>query len=228
MPVLNPGDNPMSATFMIPMNAPQKKTVYILDDDPLIVHLLKHILEERDYRTKAYLKPADFLKLKEPFPSSCLVVDLQMPDMDGIQVQNTVRDRDWNLPVIFISAYGTVPTVAEAMKRGGVDFIEKPLNEANVLAAVGRALELSRQRHLQRCERESAQKKIRALTEREFEVLQMLVRGHLNKQIASDLGICERTVKVHRSRVLAKLGVDSVTLAMPIVLAAGMLADTSR
>lgn len=205
-----------------------KKTIYLLDDDPLVLKLLKQILENRGYRTRVYQNPDDFLKLRDPFPIACLLVDLQMPEMDGIQVQNEVRVRDWNLPTIFMSAHGTVPIVVKAMKQGGVDFIEKPLNEENVISAVDRALELCLQRHHQRSETEAARKKIRSLTERESEVLELLVQGLLNKQIASDLGICERTVKMHRSRVLTKMGVDAVPLLVPIVLAAGDAADTDR
>lgn len=205
-----------------------KKTIYLLDDDPLVLSLLKHVLEERGYRTRAYQNPEDFLKLRNPFPIACLLVDLQMPEMDGIEVHNAVKERDWNLPTIFMSAHGTVPIVVKAMRQGGVDFIEKPLNEANVLSAVERALELSRQRHQQRSETEAARKKLRSLTERESEVLELLVRGFLNKQIASDLGICERTVKMHRSRVLTKMGVDAIPLLVPIVLAAGDAADIRR
>ncbi|QJE94268.1 response regulator transcription factor [Luteolibacter luteus] len=206
----------------------KKNTIYLLDDDPLILGRLGYILEDHGYATEVYTDPTEFLQLQAPLSESCLLVDFQMPKMDGIQVQNFVRDRNWNLPMIFMSAYGTVPVVATAMKQGGVDFIQKPLIKAQVLSAVDRALHISRERHLARTEAENAREMLGSLTEREFDVLDLLVRGLLNKQIAVGLGIGERTVKVHRSRILTKLGVNAVPLLVPIVMAAGLKPEKIR
>lgn len=192
-----------------------------------MMHLLMHrflvsILERHGYQTRAYADPQEFLQEAEPSAPACLLVDLKMPGLDGIEVQKILRERAWILPLIFISSYGSVSEVAEAMKLGGVDFIEKPLSEKMLLSAVERALELSWRRNARRCTVSEARSKIQSLTERELEVLPLLVQGLLNKQIAARLEIAERTVKAHRARIMEKLGVDSVALLVPIVLTAGL------
>lgn len=202
--------------------------IYLLDDDCLILKHLKHVLEDNGYQVEEYSDPIEFLRLREPSSPSCLLIDYQMPHLNGIQVQNLLKDRGWNLPTIFMSAYGAVSVAVTAMKQGGVDFIQKPLNMASVLSAVDRALELSRLQQKKRSEMEEAKEKLSKLTEREHDVLELLIRGQLNKQIASNLDICERTVKVHRSRILAKLGVDAVPLVVSIVMAAGLDPNSIR
>ncbi|MFT3991962.1 MAG: response regulator [Luteolibacter sp.] len=202
------------------MNSPPEATIYLLDDDSLVLMRLQQLLESRNYTVIPYQNPVDFLKLDEPRPLSCAFVDFQMPELDGLEVQKMVRKKNWILPLIFISAHGTVSIATEAMKQGGIDFIEKPLNERNVISAAERALSQAEKKHRARCERKDARKKLRTLSRREIEVLEFLMEGSLNKQVAYDLGISERTVKIHRAKILEKLGVESIAQVIPIVMAA--------
>ena len=194
--------------------------IFLLDDDPLVLIRLRQILENKGYQTVAYDNPVEFLKSVGDHMPSCAFVDLQMPEMTGLEVQKISKERNWNIPMIFISAHGTIPAAVEAMRMGGVDFIEKPLSEPRVTAAAGRGLALARKRHLLKTQADDARSRIEALGVRETEVLELMVRGMMNKQIAGELEISERMVKVYRARIFEKMGVDSVQLLVPIFIAA--------
>jgi FixJ family two-component response regulator len=142
---------------------------------------------------------------------SCLVLDLRLPEIDGLQLQQLMRDANVDMPIIFVSGYGDVPSTASAMRYGAVDFLEKPVEDSRLLDAVAQAVALDAIRRERKRESDEAKQRMALLTPREREVCGFVARGLLNKQIADQVGASERTVKIHRARALQKLGVASVT-----------------
>ena len=157
---------------------------------------------------------------------SCLVLDVQLPGLDGLELQQALADRKEQ--IVFITGHGDVPMCTQAMKAGAVDFLIKPVDDKALLAAVRRALERSAEIRRMKAERASARAKLDRLTPREFEVLQRVIAGLLNKQIAAELGSAEKTVKIHRGRVMEKMGVASVPELVRLAQAAGVAPLVSR
>lgn len=195
----------------------KQEIVYILDDDILVCRSVAFSLREEGYQVEICSNAENLLSRKPPPVPSCLLLDLHMPGCDGVEVYRLIREQGWILPVIFISAHGTVPVTAEVMKAGAEDFLLKPLGKELLLQAVDAALAKSRALHGAELDRRRAAAQIRKLTPREQEVMQMVAAGHLNKQIAAALKISERTVKAHRARLMEKLGISSVAQLVPIV-----------
>jgi FixJ family two-component response regulator len=162
------------------------------------------------FRVAAFQSPAAFLASPGDHVPACLVLDLAMPDLTGVEVQRALAQRGELLPVVFLTGRGDIRTCAEAMKDGAVDFLTKPVDEADLLAAVRRALSQARALHEQRASRHRSANALSALTNREREVLRHIVAGRLNKQIAAELGTVEKTIKFHRGNLMKKLGVRSV------------------
>ena len=184
--------------------------VFIIDDDQGILDALNRFLRTAGYETKAYSSPQAFLEEHDPSMPGCVVLDLSMPRMNGLAVQRELVTRGSERPVIFLSGRGTVPASVEAMKAGAVDFLPKPLKGDELLSAIKVAEERDRVRLQRAAERKAASKLIDKLSPREKEVMELVVQGHLNKNIAALIGTTIQTVKAHRGRMMKKMGVRSV------------------
>jgi FixJ family two-component response regulator len=185
-------------------------TVFMIDDDQGVLDALSALVQEAGYETKAYTSPQAFLDEHDPSMPGCVVLDLSMPRMNGLEFQRELVTRGIERPIIFLSGRGTVPASVEAMKAGAVDFLPKPLKGDELLSAIKVAEERDLVRLQRAAERKAAGKLIDKLTPREKEVMELVVQGHLNKNIAALIGTTEKTVKAHRGRVMHKIGVRSV------------------
>ena len=185
-------------------------TVYLVDDDASVCRSLARLLKAAGYRAQTFRSPDEFLRNYRDEGPGCLVLDMQLPGMSGLEVQRTLAAGQQSLPVIFITGYGTVPITVRAMKGGAVDFLSKPFLDTDLLKAVDEALERSRQRYALRLELDALREQLDTLTHREHQVLEGVVEGKLNKQIAVELGASEKTIKVHRGRVMEKMRAGSV------------------
>ena len=185
-------------------------TVFIVDDDQGMLDALNRFLRTAGYETKAYSSPQGFLDEHDPSVPGCVVLDLSMPRVNGLAVQRELVTRGIERPLIFLSGRGTVPTSVEAMKTGAVDFLPKPFKSDELLSAIKVAKERDRVRLQKAAEQKTISKLIDKLSPREKEVMELVVQGHLNKNIAAQIGTTLKTVKVHRGRVMKKMGVRSV------------------
>jgi FixJ family two-component response regulator len=185
-------------------------TVFIVDDDPLVLKALKRVLITNGFTVETYDSARGFLERPNNGGVGCLLLDLLMPDLNGLDVQNAMTKRGIVMPIVFLSARGDVPSTARAMRQGAVDFLVKPVDEQQLLDAIARARDKAIELHEKRRLEQETEERLARLTRREREVCGLVVQGLLNKQIASELGASEKTVKVHRGRVMHKLGVDSV------------------
>ncbi len=185
-------------------------TVHIVDDDPSARRGLTRLIRAIGWRTEPFASARDFLESGRRDGPGCIVLDVRMPEMTGPELQEELCKSDYCMPIIFLSAHGDVPTTAQTMKRGAVDFLTKPVDRADLQSAVRAALALDAENRAQLAERGSTNEHIGKLTPREHEVMRYVISGLLNKQIAWELGIAEATVKIHRGRVMDKLGIDSV------------------
>ncbi len=187
-----------------------KFTVYLVDDDAGVLKALSRLLRAKGYEVKSYVSPQEFLEQHDPAVSGCAVLDVSMPGLDGLELQQALTAGGSHRPIVFITGKGDVPTSVRAMKAGAIDFLTKPTKDTDLLEAVRRAEERDAEARRRLSELESVQAKLRTLTPREREVLIHVVAGRLNKQIAADLGTVEKTIKVHRSRMMGKLGLRTV------------------
>ena len=185
-------------------------TVFMIDDDQGVLDALSALVQEAGYEAKAYSSPQAFLDDYDPSMPGCVVLDLSMPGMDGLAVQREFVSRGIERPIIFLSGRGTVPASVEAMKAGAVDFLPKPCKGDELLNAIKVAEERDRVTLQRAAERKAASKLIDKLTPREKEVMELVVQGHLNTNIAALIGTTVKTVTVHRGRVMKKMGVRSV------------------
>jgi FixJ family two-component response regulator len=191
---------------MIPPNS----LVFVIDDDPSIQKGLSRLLRVTGYKSESFGSATDFLA-RSPHPGpSCIIVDVRMPGLNGIKLQESLIQRRRQEQLIFITGHGNIPMCAQAMRAGAVDFLPKPFRNARLLECIERALTRSVVERTHLADRNKARQLLDLLTPREFEVMQLLTTGMLNKQIAAELGTGEKTVKVHRGRVMQKLGITSV------------------
>lgn len=184
--------------------------VLIIDDDRAVLRALTRLLRAHGFAVEAYDSPRAFLERPRPDETSCVVLDLSMPELSGLEVQQAVTQRGIDIPIVFLSGASDVPTTARAMRNGAVDFLVKPIDAEQLLAAIARALERDARRRDRRQQQRRAAERLAHLTAREREVCALVARGLLNKQIASELRIAEKTVKVHRGRAMHKLELQSV------------------
>jgi FixJ family two-component response regulator len=186
-------------------------TVFVVDDDPSVRKSLVRLLASAGYRTEGCVSAEVFLDRwqREPVPG-CLLLDVRMPGLDGLQLQQKLQTRDLTIPIIFITGHGDIPMSVQAMKAGAVDFLTKPFQDHDLLRSVQQALLRDCRQRTEHADREAVQKRYAVLTPREREVMALVVRGRLNKQIAFELGASEKTIKIHRSRVMEKMQVQSV------------------
>ena len=199
-----------------------KGTVYVVDDDDAIRDSLRWLLEANDYKVELYDSGESFIAKYDPNAIAVLVLDVRMPGMSGLEVQEHLLARNADLPFIFITGHGDVPMAVRALKKGAVDFIEKPFQQAALKAQVEHMLNEARERRMKN-ERQSLNEALLAkLTPREQQVLERIVAGRLNKQIADDLGISIKTVEAHRASIMDKTNSGTVADLMRVVM------DTSQ
>jgi len=186
-------------------------TVFVVDDDPSIRESLSLLLSSAGYGIKTFASAKEFLESERGTPGpACLVLDVKMPGLSGLDLQKELMSRNIIIPIIFITGHGDIPMSVQAMKKGAVDFLPKPFDDGDLLEAVEQALLRDSQTHADLDEQKHILQRMDSLTPREHEVLTYLITGMLNKQIAFELNISERTVKAHRKQILDKMGVDSI------------------
>ena len=192
-------------------------TVFVVDDDAAVRKAVARLLHSVRIEVAVFASPVEFLAAYDPDAPGCLLLDLEMPGLNGLELQQELAGRGGALPIIFLSAYGDVPISVRAMKAGAVDFLTKPVRDEVLRAAVRAAFEKDRLARLARAELASIDARLATLTSREYEVLKGVIAGQLNKQIAGDLGTVEHTIKVHRARVMEKMKVQSVAELVRLV-----------
>jgi FixJ family two-component response regulator len=197
-----------------------EQTVHIVDDDEALRDSLIWLLESEGHTVATYASAEDFLAAWSPALAGCLLLDVRMPGMSGLELYEKLVGQHSTLPVIFITGHGDVPMAVSALKKGAVDFIEKPFNDQDMLRLISQCLETERTERTQRRQDAETARKLDQLTSREREVLDLIVAGRLNKQIADDLGISIKTVEVHRARVMEKMDVSSLAELVQMVMSA--------
>ena len=192
------------------MSSPLDPTVFVVDDYAPGRRSISRLLRTAGFAVTAFASAEEFLAQYDPQASGCIVLDLAMPAVSGLELQGILADRGSLLPIIFLTAYGDIPKSVQAMKRGASDFLTKPVNDEDLLAAVRAAIEKDRPLRREQTELSEIRARLATLTPREREVLEYVVAGKLNKQIAGQLGTVEQTVKIHRAHVMQKMRVQSV------------------
>ena len=191
--------------------------VFVIDDDESVRRGLKRFLRSANYENEVFKSASDFLA-REPHPGpACVIVDVQMPGINGIDFQQALIQRHREEQLVFITGHGNIPMCAQVMKAGAVDFLPKPFKSQELLKCIEDALHRSVEQRRRAAERNETRRLLDLLTPREFEVMQLVIRGMLNKQVGSELGVAEKTVKVHRGRLMQKLGVTSVAELVQLV-----------
>lgn len=185
-------------------------TVFIVDDDPSVRDALGLLLGIHDYRVAMFADADSYLRAFKPHWRGCLLLDIRMPGMDGLTLQRTLLDQGASLPVVIMTGHGDVDSARAAFRAQAVDFLEKPIDEGRLLAAIGEAFSRQRETLDAAASRDQARSRIDGLTQREREVMERVVAGRHNREIAAELAISPRTVEVHKARMMDKLGVASV------------------
>lgn len=191
------------------MSAPLS-IVFVIDDDASVRDALRRLIRSVGLQVELFGSAQEFLQGKRPEVPSCLILDIRLPGMSGLDFQRQLTEASIRIPIIFITAHGDIPMSVRAMKAGAVEFLTKPFRDQDLLDAVHHALEGDRARRQQDAETAALRARLELLTPREREVLPLLVSGLLNKQIAAEIGTTEATVKVHRSQLMRKMGADSL------------------
>src|SRR5262245_45938031 len=184
--------------------------VYVVDDDPSVSRALERLFRVAGLRLQSFATAKEFLNHRNLESPSCLVLDVQLPDLNGLDLQKELKDRGWALPIVFITGHGNVPMAVEAMRAGAVHFLPKPCDNRELLAAIRQALDRDGEQLARQEETTRIKRLVESLTPREREVFLLVAAGMANKNIASRLGICLQTAKLHRGRVMQKLQLDSV------------------
>lgn len=191
--------------------APAKASkIYLVDDDDAVRRALAALMESVGYEPVAFASAREYLAQFDPQAAGCLVLDIRMPEMTGLELQDALRERGAAIPIIFITGHGDVPMAVEAMKKGAFGFIQKPFRDQDLLDRVNHALRRDIQSREDQQRRHDSARRWQTLTPREREVCHLVVGGLANKEIGDQLGLSERTVEIHRGRVMAKMGVRAV------------------
>jgi FixJ family two-component response regulator len=197
---------------------PKKGTVYVVDDDEGVRDSLQWLLEGKDYRVRCYDSAETFLSRYDPREVACLIVDIRMGGMTGLELQDRLVERKSPLPIVFITGHGDVPMAVDTMKKGAMDFIQKPFQEDALVGLVERMLDQAKEAFNEHQHSASRDALLAKLTSREAQVLERIVAGRLNKQIADDLGISIKTVEAHRANIMEKLNANTVADLLKIAL----------
>jgi len=195
-------------------------TVFVVDDDPAMRQSLRWLIESVNLAVETYPTAQDFLAAYKPERTGCLVLDVRMPGMGGLDLQEELARREIEIPIIIITGYAEVPTAVRALKAGALDFIEKPFSDQLLLDRIQQAILSDRQVRARKAERAELAARVGQLTPREREVMQLVVAGSSNREIAAELGLSVKTVEVHRARVMEKMEVDSLAELVRLVLSA--------
>ena len=199
---------------------PKKGTVHVVDDDEAVRDSLQWLLEGKDYRVRCFDSAESFLSRFDAREVACVLADIRMNGMSGLELQDKLIERKSPLPIVFITGHGDVPMAVSSMKKGAMDFIEKPFKEEELVSLVERMLEKARVSFSQHLEAASRDALLSRLTAREAQVLERIVAGRLNKQIADDLGISIKTVEAHRANIMEKLNANTVADLLNTALSA--------
>ncbi|WP_137936730.1 response regulator transcription factor [Chitinivorax sp. B] len=197
----------------------EQATVFVVDDDEAMRDSLTWLLESKNLKVACYASGEDFIAAYNPGTHGCLVVDVRMPGMSGTELHEKLKELNYDIPVIFITGHGDVPMAVRAVKRGAVDFLEKPFNDRDLLNTIEQSLEQDRTNRDRKAQNSQAANRLASLTAREREVMDLVCAGKLNKIIADELGISIKTVEAHRAKVMEKVGVHSVAELVQIVMA---------
>ena len=183
----------------------QQDTVFLIDDDPSVRDSLTLLLSLRGIRTQPFATAESFIETYRPEWRGCVLTDLRMPGMTGLELQEALRERHIEVPVVVLTAHGDVATARAALKNGAFDFLEKPIDDAMLLDVLHNALRVDRERRGAAAARAATDRRLERLTQREREILALIARGHQNREVAAQLGISARTVEVHKARIMEKL-----------------------
>lgn len=201
-------------------------TVFVIDDDLSVLKALTRLMRSIELNVATFASPQEFLEQFEPDLHGCLVLDVDMPCLSGLELQQNLAARDIGIPIIFLTGHGDIPMSVQAMKQGAVDFLTKPVEDRDLIEAVHAAIARDQTKRQTRAELTEIHRRLATLTSREREVLCHVVSGRLNKQIAADLGTVEKTIKVHRAHLMAKLKVRSLADLVRLAERGGITART--
>jgi FixJ family two-component response regulator len=203
-------------------------TVFLVDDDPAVLRGLSRLLRSAGFNVSPFQSAQDFLDGENFSAPGCIVLDVAMPGLDGLALQEALVARNSELPVIFLTGHGDIAMGVQAMKVGATDFLTKPVDDQTLLDAVRTAIEKNRLALQTRAELDDIRQRLATLTPREREVLALVVAGQLNKQAAAELGTVEKTIKVHRARVMAKMKVSSLAELVRLTNRAGIVGPATK
>jgi FixJ family two-component response regulator len=200
-------------------------TVFVVDDDPLIRDSLEQLIKSVGLKAYTFSSAQEFLEKDFPDEPGCLILDIRMPRLSGLDLQDELAQKGLTIPVIFITGHGTVPLSVRAMKAGAADFIQKPFEDQQLLDAIHQAIDKDTQTRREKAEISEIKRRVESLTPREYEVLLAVTAGMLNKQIAYDLKLSENTVKTHRAHIMQKMKVESLADLVRLTERLGITTD---
>ena len=202
-------------------------TVFIVDDDRSVRTSLSRLMRSAALHAETFASAKEFLEREHPDGPGCMVLDLSMPGSTGLELQQDMAAADIDLPIVFLTGHGNVPASVKALKSGAVDFLEKPVDDDRLLLAIKEAVEQSVRTRRERAKLSEIQERVARLTRRELQVFRLVVQGKRNKQLAAELGMSEKTVKVHRARVMQKMEADSLAELVLLAKPAGEVSSDS-
>ena len=200
-------------------------TVYVVDDDDAGRHSLHWLIESVGLQVESFARPSDFFDTCDSSKPGCLVLDLRLPEMSGLELQERLRSQGMRIPIIMITAYGDVPTAVRAMKAGAVDFVEKPFNDQALLDRIQQCIELDLEMREVNASYDEIKARYETLTKRERQVMSLLISGKSNKPIGELLGISPKTVEVHRAKVMEKMAAESIVFLVHMANICGLRED---
>lgn len=200
-----------------------KITVFIVDDDPAVRDALQLMIEQEGYRVNAFASGNAFLAAYQPAMPACLLLDLKMPGLGGLEVQEALAKQNDLIPIVFLTGHGSIPTGVKAIKAGAVDFLTKPITRDALISSLREAIKESERKGSQHLNNHHAKSLLEQLTERESEVMALAALGYLNKEIARNLGISHRTVEIHKSKIMQKTGANNLLDLASIAYEGGLV-----